>query len=129
MSRRVLVTGSSRGIGRQIAITLGRSGFDIVVHFKARQDAADEVTAIVRDSGVEARLLQFDISDREKTAAALEADMDANGAYYGIVCNAGIVNDAAFPAMDGDVWDSVIRTNLDGLEKKKKAGPFLTIIY
>lgn len=114
MSRRVLVTGSSRGIGRQIAITLGRSGFDIVVHFKARQDAADEVTAIVRDSGVEARLLQFDISDREKTAAALEADMDANGAYYGIVCNAGIVNDAAFPAMDGDVWDSVIRTNLDG---------------
>ena len=114
MNRRVLVTGASRGIGREIAICLGRSGFDIVVHFNARRDAAEDVAAIIKENGVNAHFLQFDISDREKTAADLVADMETNGAYYGVVCNAGINNDAAFPAMDGDVWDSVIRTNLDG---------------
>ena len=114
MRRRVLVTGASRGIGREIAITLGCKGFDIVVHFNLRREAADEVATIVRDTGVDARLLQFDISDREKTAAALKADIEGNGAYYGVVCNAGIHSDAAFPAMEGEVWDSVLRTNLDG---------------
>ena len=114
MSRRVLVTGASRGIGREIAIALTRAGFEIVVHFNARSEAAEAVAATIRESGTGAGLLKFDISDREMTASALEADMSANGAYFGVVCNAGIVNDSAFPAMDGDVWDSVIRTNLDG---------------
>ena len=114
MSRRVLVTGASRGIGREIAIALARSGFEIVVHFNARRDAAENVSALIEDIGGGAHLLQFDISDRIMTADALEADMATGGAYYGVVCNAGINNDAAFPAMDGDVWDSVIRTNLDG---------------
>jgi 3-oxoacyl-[acyl-carrier protein] reductase len=77
-------------------------------------DAAETVANSIRENGTGARLLQFDISDRSAAANALEADMAANGAYYGVVCNAGINNDSAFPAMEGDVWDSVIRTNLDG---------------
>ena len=56
---------------------------------------------------------QFDVTQRDAVAAALAADMEAHGAYYGVVCNAGITRDAAFPAMSGDEWDAVIRTNLD----------------
>jgi len=114
MSRRVLVTGASRGIGRATALALGRAGFEIIVHFNARTEAAEAVAADIQEAGTAADLIQFDISDREMTASALEAEMSSNGAFYGVVCNAGIVNDNAFPAMDGDAWDSVIRTNLDG---------------
>jgi 3-oxoacyl-[acyl-carrier protein] reductase len=53
------------------------------------------------------------VTQRDAVAAALAADMEAHGAYYGVVCNAGITRDAAFPAMSGDEWDAVIRTNLD----------------
>jgi 3-oxoacyl-[acyl-carrier protein] reductase len=114
MSRRVLVTGASRGIGRETAIALARNGFDIAVHYNIRRDAAEAVATTIGETGSRAHMLKFDISDREMTANALEEDMAENGAYYGVVCNAGINNDAAFPAMDGDAWDSVIRTNLDG---------------
>ncbi len=113
MSGTVLVTGASRGIGRAIALRLARDGYDIVVHYNSRRDAAEQVAAEVRALGREVRFLQFDVSQREAVASALTADMDANGAYYGVVCNAGIARDAAFPAMTGEEWDSVIRTNLD----------------
>lgn len=114
MNRRVLVTGASRGIGRHIALALAQDGFEIVVHFKSRATAAESVETEIREAGGNAQLLQFDVADRSATAAALEADMAAKGAYYGVVCNAGITSDAAFPAMEGDAWDAVLRTNLDG---------------
>jgi len=72
----------------------------------------------VRDAanklGRPARVLQFDVRDRAAAAAALNADMDAHGAYYGVVLNAGLTRDGAFPALTGDDWDDVLRTNLDG---------------
>ncbi len=114
MSRQVLVTGASRGIGREVALTLGGAGFDVAVHYNARSDAAEDVAAAIRSGGAGARLLQFDIGDRDAAREAIEADMDAHGAYYGVVCNAGIARDSAFPAMEPDAWDSVVHTNLDG---------------
>lgn len=114
MTRRVLVTGSSRGIGKAVALRLATAGFDIAVHCRGNRDAAEAVVAEVEALGRSAHILQFDVADREGARAAIEGDIAANGAYYGVVCNAGITADNAFPAMTDDEWDSVIHTNLDG---------------
>jgi len=113
MSHSVLVTGASRGIGRAIALRLARDGFDIVVHCRSRREEAEAVAGEVRSLGRTARVLSFDVSDRAACATALAADLEAHGVYYGVVCNAGIARDNAFPAMTGEEWDSVIHTNLD----------------
>jgi 3-oxoacyl-[acyl-carrier protein] reductase len=109
----ILVTGSSRGIGRAIALRLARDGHDIVLHCRSARGQADAVAGEIRGLGRAARVLQFDVADRAAASAALLADIEAHGAYYGVVCNAGIARDNAFPAMSGDEWDSVVHTNLD----------------
>jgi len=110
----VLVTGASRGIGRAIALRLAHDGYDIIVHCRSRREEADAVAAEIQSIGPAARVMCFDVADRAACAAAIAADIEAHGAYYGVVCNAGIARDNAFPAMTGEEWDSVIHTNLDG---------------
>ncbi len=138
MSDTVLVTGSSRGIGRAIALRAARDGFDVVVHCRSRVDEAKDVLAQIELLGRKARLLTFDVADRAAARAALEADVEAHGAYYGVVCNAGIARDTAFPAMTGEDWDSVIHTNLDAvynvlqplvmpMVQRRKSGRIVTI--
>jgi len=114
MTRSVLVTGSSRGIGKAIALELARDGFDVAVHCRGSRAEAEAVAAEIQGLGRRAWVLQFDVADRAAARAALEAQVAAEGAFYGVVCNAGITRDNAFPAMSGDDWDSVIHTNLDG---------------
>jgi 3-oxoacyl-[acyl-carrier protein] reductase len=114
MNRTILVTGASKGIGRAIAVRLARDGFNIVVHYGKDRDGAEQTLREVGEAGAEGRLLSFDISDRAQCRDALERDSAAFGAYYGIVLNAGIARDNAFPAMEDDEWDSVLGTNLDG---------------
>lgn len=109
----VLVTGASRGIGRAIALRAAADGYDIVVHCRSSRDQAEAVAGEVRVLGRQARVLQFDVTDRAMCAQSLAQDVAAHGAYYAVVCNAGITADTAFPAMTGDQWDSVLRTNLD----------------
>ncbi|MCC7199992.1 MAG: 3-oxoacyl-ACP reductase FabG [Gammaproteobacteria bacterium] len=113
MNPSVLVTGSSRGIGRAIALACADDGYDVVVHCRSRREQADEVAAAIVAGGRAARVLQFDVTDRAACEAALAADMAEHGAYYGVVCNAGLIHDVAFPAMSGESWDSVVRGNLD----------------
>jgi 3-oxoacyl-[acyl-carrier protein] reductase len=111
--RTVLVTGSSRGIGRAIALRLARDGFDIVVHGRRPTEAAQAVCGEVSALGRSAGLLCFDVADRAAAKTAIEDHIEAHGAFYGLVCNAGIVRDGAFPALSGEDWDAVIHTNLD----------------
>ena len=114
MNDTVLITGSSRGIGRAIALNLADAGYDIVVHCRSRREEADAVVAEIVARGRTARVMQFDIADRSASAAALEADVGEHGAYYGVVCNAGLTRDGAFPGLTSEDWDQVLRTNLDG---------------
>lgn len=139
MSRNtILVTGSSRGIGAAVALELARSGYDIVLHCRSRIDEAKAVAAQIRAQGAGTRILQFDIADRDETAAALNADVEEHGACYGVVCNAGLARDAAFPAMSGEDWDTVLRSNLDGfynvlnplimpMVRRRKPGRIVTV--
>jgi 3-oxoacyl-[acyl-carrier protein] reductase len=107
--RRVLVTGSSRGIGRAIAQRLAKAGFAITFHCRSSRSQVEALAAQPRAS-----VLQFDVTDRAATRDALERDLQANGPYYGVVCNAGVARDNTFAALSDAEWDEVLKTNLDG---------------
>ena len=96
--KRVLVTGSSRGIGKAIADALTAEGYEVVTHS-------------VKSPGT---ALKFNIADREAAKAAIEADIAAHGPYYAVVLNAGINRDNPFPALEDEDWDKVIDTDLTG---------------
>ncbi len=114
MNETILITGSNRGIGKAVALALATNGYDIVVHCRSRRSEAEAVAEAVRAQGRQARVLQFDIADRAACREALSADIEQHGAYYGVVLNAGLTRDNAFPAFEDDDWDTVLRTNLDG---------------
>ncbi len=113
MTKSVLITGSSSGIGRSIAAKLSEDGFEIVAHYNGNKSGAQDTLEIAAKSGREGRLLQFDVTNRDECKTKLTNDISENGAYYGVVCNAGITADQPFPAMGSEDWDRVIRTNLD----------------
>ncbi len=138
MSRRVLVTGASRGIGRAIAYQLAADGFAITVHCRTGRTEAEAVSADIAAQGGSAHVIQFDVRERAACRAALEADVAANGPYYGVVCSAGVTRDAAFPALTDEDWDVVIETGLDAfynvvhpltmpMVRAKKGGRIVTI--
>jgi 3-oxoacyl-[acyl-carrier protein] reductase len=113
-SRSILVTGSTRGIGRAIALALADAGFDVVVHGMNNRTAAASLVADIQGRGRQCRALFFDVGNRAACELALTADIEAHDCYYGVVLNAGISRDNAFPAISGADWDAVIHTNLDG---------------
>jgi len=114
MNKSVLVTGSSRGIGKAIALYLAKVGYEIIVHYRSNKTEAEAVLAEILNSGGKGRILQFDISITEECRNVLTADIEKNGVYYGIICNAGISADNAFPMISEVDWNNVISTNLGG---------------
>lgn len=107
--KRVLITGSSRGIGKETALYLAKNGFDIDVHYAHNKAKAEETANEIKALGRNAEILNFDIKNREECAAVL-----ADRLYYGVVLNAGIAKDNVFPILEGNEWDEVIDTNLTG---------------
>lgn len=134
----ILVTGASSGIGQAIAVRLAKDGYDIAVHYSSNRDGADDTMALVSEYSQNSRLIGFDMSDEQETRAAIEADMESHGAYYGVVCNAGITRDGVFPALNTDDWRQVIDVNLNGfynvlhpvvlpMVRRRKPGRIITI--
>jgi 3-oxoacyl-[acyl-carrier protein] reductase len=114
MTKTVLVTGSSRGIGKAIALYLAQHEYDLVIHCRQQRFEAERVTKKIQSMGRRARILQFDLANRAECSSEINKDIDLHGGYFGVVCNAGMTSDAAFPALTGEQWDSVIHSNLDG---------------
>lgn len=133
----VLVTGASGGIGRAIALASARAGYEVVAHYRHGKEKVDALVAEIAAAGGRATAMQFDVADRADCAAKLEAWSEEHGAFWGIVCNAGICADNAFPALSDENWDRVIHTNLDGFYNvlkplvmplcRKKRGRIITI--
>lgn len=113
-NKTVLITGSSKGIGKATALYLADSGYNIVLHCSKNAERLGGLKSEILLKGVECRTLAFDTKNREETAEILTKDIEANGIYYGIVLNAGIAKDNPFPAMEDEEWDSVLSTNLGG---------------
>lgn len=114
MTRTILVTGASKGIGQAIAKSLAADGFYVVAHYGRDLEGAEATLSDIRSADGQGHLLSFDTSDRDGTRIALEGEIEARGPFYGAVLNAGIARDAAFPALSDDDWDAVLDTNLDG---------------
>ena len=108
MSKRVLITGSSRGIGASIARRLANE-YEVVLHARSK---SDELLKMADELG--AKFMTFDVADTAAAKEAIEADMEANGVYYGVVLNAGITRDNTFVGLSDEEWFDVIDVNLNG---------------
>ena len=135
--KKVLVTGSSGGIGRAIALAAGEAGYQVTAHYRKSEESAFSLREEILEKGGAVELIQFDVSNRDECKEKLEEWTEKNGAFWGIICNAGISADDAFPALSGENWDRVLRTNLDGFYNvlsplvmplcRKKRGRIITI--
>jgi len=135
--KKVLVTGASRGIGRAIALSAAKEGYYVTAHYNRGKEAAESLEKEILANGGKVELIQFDVSNRDECREKLEKWTEKNGAFWGIVCNAGVCADNAFPALSGEEWDLVIRTDLDSFYNvlqplimpvcRKKQGRIITV--
>lgn len=103
-----MITGSSRGIGASIARRLANE-YEVVLHARSK---SDELLKMADELG--AKFMTFDVADTAAAKEAIEADMEANGVYYGVILNAGITRDNTFVGLSDEEWFDVIDVNLNG---------------
>jgi len=135
--KKVLITGASRGIGRAIAMAVSDAGYRVTAHYNKGKQEAESLEKEILDKGGKIELIQFDVGNREECREKLENWTEKNGAFWGIICNAGVTADNAFPALSGDDWDLVLRTDLDSFYNvlhplimpvcRKKQGRIITV--
>jgi len=135
--KKVLITGANRGIGRAIALAVSEAGYQVTAHYNNNKESAESLKTEILEKGGQIELIKFDIGNREECRETLEKWITENNNVWGIICNAGICADNAFPALSADEWDKVLRTNLDGFYNvlhplvmpfcRKKKGRIITI--
>lgn len=113
MTEKVLVTGGSRGIGRAICRRLAEN-FEILINYRSSEAEAESLRDAIEEDGGTARLMPFDVSDSDQAKAALSAEIEENGPFYGAVVNAGIRRDGLMPLLENEDWNQVIDVNLNG---------------
>ena len=111
-----LVTGSSSGIGREVAIRLGRDGYRVAVHYNKNEKGAAETLAVIEKAGGSGFLIRFDTQNKEEIEAALSAAFAASPDLRldVLVNNAGIHKDTLLGLMSDEQFDSVMKTNAYG---------------
>ena len=116
-----LVTGGSRGLGRGIAIELGKRGAKVVVNYHANAAAAQEVVQLIKDAGGEALAIQSDVSQYVAAHGLIKAAVEFGGRLDILVNNAGTTRDMLLAMMPEADWDLVIATNLKSAYNCSKA--------
>lgn len=109
-----LVTGASRGIGREIALTLAAKGATVVVNYQGSKEKAEEVVALIRENGGEAESFGCDVSDFEQCGNMINDIIQKYGHLDILVNNAGITRDGLLMKMSEEDFARVIDVNLKG---------------
>lgn len=115
MTKTAIVTGASRGIGRKIALELGKEGYNVVVNYAGNKEKAEEVVSEIKSFGVEAFAFQANVSEQDEVKAMIKETTYQFGTIDVLVNNAGITRDNLLMRMKQDEWDDVINTNLKGV--------------
>jgi len=110
-----LITGASRGIGKEIALELSREGAEVVINYSSSDEKAEEVLKIIKKSGEKAHKLKFDVSKEDAVSSAFEEIIKINGSIDILVNNAGITRDSLLMRMKSEQWEEVMNTNLKGV--------------
>jgi 3-oxoacyl-[acyl-carrier protein] reductase len=110
-----IVTGASRGIGREIALLLAKEGARVAVNYSGSKDKADEVVKLITESGGEAFAIQANVSDADDVKNMVDKTLELFGSIDILVNNAGITRDNLLMRMKEDEWDDVININLKGV--------------
>ena len=110
-----IVTGASRGIGREIALLLAKEGARVAVNYSGSKDKADEVVQLITASGGEAFAIQADVSNADSVKVMVDQTLETFGSIDILVNNAGITRDNLLMRMKDDEWDDVININLKGV--------------
>ena len=110
-----LITGASRGIGKEIALELSNLGAEVIINYSSSDEKAEEVVNLIKESGGKVHKLKFDVSKEESVSRAFEEIIKINGAIDILVNNAGITRDGLLMRMKSEQWDDVLNTNLKGV--------------
>ena len=109
-----LITGASRGIGKEIALELSRLGAEVFINYSSSDAKAEEVVNSIKNSGGKAHKLKFDVSKEDSVSSAFE-EIIKIGTIDILINNAGITRDGLLMRMKSDQWDDVLNTNLKGV--------------
>ncbi|ASE35902.1 MULTISPECIES: 3-oxoacyl-[acyl-carrier-protein] reductase [Staphylococcus] len=115
MSKNVLVTGASRGIGRSIALQFAEEGYNVAVNYAGNKDKAEAVVEEIKGKGVESFAIQANVANGDEVKAMIKEVVSTFGSIDVLVNNAGITRDNLLMRMKEQEWDDVIDTNLKGV--------------